>query len=232
MNRKPTVPQNDRLDNGPPAGDAREPEGAADTAFDAAALEAADTRPQPSAPDPFDLESLRLPLDAGAVLGVKKLLTRVPVQKPDKTWFVRVHPDPAYRLESALLRDDQNTYFIARDLLPELVTEAAIRRCALFTGITRQGVVFLWPISLPGPDGRSNPWHETEFQAAALAEKTWLRVIPNTALGGNEVLQATAALSDPEWPELTFSELLRIASRGRIIDRLDHPILRRLRGEV
>jgi hypothetical protein len=36
--------------------------------------------------------------------------------------------------------------------------------------------------------------------------------------------------ADPEWPRLTFQELLRIAFRDRLVDRLDHPVILRLRG--
>jgi hypothetical protein len=44
----------------------------------------------------------------------------------------------------------------------------------------------------------------------------------------NEWIQAT----EPEWPEVPFGELLRIAFRDRLIESLDHPVLRRLRGEI
>jgi hypothetical protein len=162
---------------------------------------------------------------------VKRLLVSVPVKRPEKTWFVRVHPDPVYCFETAILEDDREPFFVAREVLPELATETAIRRCVLFTSITRHGIVFFWPIPLPGPDGRQNSWHESAFQAAARAEKAWVRVTANQQLKGYDVLQATGNIPDPEWPAMPLDELLRIASRNRIIDHLDHPILRRLRGE-
>jgi hypothetical protein len=37
-------------------------------------------------------------------------------------------------------------------------------------------------------------------------------------------------LSEPEFPELTLNELLRIAFKDRIVDKLDHPVIRKLRG--
>ena len=40
-------------------------------------------------------------------------------------------------------------------LWPELATEATFSPRTFFTAINRQGVVFLWPIRLPGPDGAS-----------------------------------------------------------------------------
>ena len=38
-----------------------------------------------------DIKSLRLPANYGATLGVKKLLTNVPVSKPKKPQFFRTH---------------------------------------------------------------------------------------------------------------------------------------------
>src|SRR6478609_4411349 len=46
-----------------------------------------------AAPDPFDPENLRLDQSFVETSGVKKLLTTVPVRKPNNQDFVRVHPD-------------------------------------------------------------------------------------------------------------------------------------------
>ena len=48
-------------------------------------------------PDPFDPSSLRLDQSFADGEGVKKLLLTVPVRKPNRQDFVRVHPDAAYR---------------------------------------------------------------------------------------------------------------------------------------
>src|SRR5262249_56358847 len=55
------------------------------------------TEPQAPAPDPFNPTNLRLSQSFVETAGVKKLLTTVPVRKPSRQDFVRVHPDPAYR---------------------------------------------------------------------------------------------------------------------------------------
>ena len=46
------------------------------------------------------------------------------------------------------------------------------------------------------------------------------------------VFEATADLPDPEWPEEGFQHLVNVAFKGRFIQTLDHPVVRRLRGEV
>jgi hypothetical protein len=50
-------------------------------------------------------------------------------------------------------------------------------------------------------------------------------------LGAYEITEATAKMPDPEWPEYSFHDLLRIGFRDRVIGSLDHPVLKRLRGE-
>ena len=44
-----------------------------------------------------NLEELRLSQDFADTVGVKKEILTVPVRKPDRQSFVRVHPDESYR---------------------------------------------------------------------------------------------------------------------------------------
>src|SRR5262245_59902881 len=54
-------------------------------------------------PDPFDIASLRLNPSFLETAGVKKLLTTVPARRPNPQDFVRVHPDPTYRENFAMI---------------------------------------------------------------------------------------------------------------------------------
>jgi hypothetical protein len=222
-------------DNSQPAvlGDAHEP-AHVNHDFDPAKLESSTDSTPPPPDDPFDPLKLRLSQDDSANLGVKKALLSVPVRKPDKSWFVRVHPDSAYRLTTAVieLKEDRETYLVAPILWPMLATETTFSPRALFTTVNRQGVLFLWPIRLPGPDGKVDEWSRTALQAADLASKRWVRVTANLSLGAYEVLEAQGQIADPTWPDLPFRDLLRIAFRDRFVSTADHPVLRRLRGEV
>jgi hypothetical protein len=177
---------------------------------------------------------LRLPPDGTAAIGVKKALLTVPVRKPDKTWFVRAHPSENYRLRTYVieLKEERETYLVAQALWPELAAEATLRPKLLATAISRQGVLFIWPLNLPREDGRTDEWSRTALEALDMATKGWVRMVSNMTLGAYDVLTASAPLPDPEWPKVPFSELLRIAFKDRYIDKPDHPVLRRLRGEV
>jgi hypothetical protein len=182
------------------------------------------------APDPYNLDNLRLSQSFTETAGVKKLLRTVPVHKPNPQDFVRVHPSPEYRDNFRVieLKDEREEYVITVSLVPELVGEFVSK--TLFTAINRQGVVFLWPVRLPDPEGKQMEWWRSMREAAELAMNQWLRTKANMNLKAYEMFVAESAMSEPVWPEATYQELIRLAFRDRLISSLDHPVIKRLRG--
>lgn len=184
----------------------------------------------PEAGSLIDLDGLRLSQDFASAIGVKKARLTVPIRKPTRHQFVRVHPSEDYRLQTAVLnlKEEQEVYLVDRPLWQELAGEIA--PTALYTTISRQGVLFLWPIRLPGEDGKLDAWSRSALEAAEMATTRWVRVASNRDLGAYEAFGATGDLPDAEWPEESFQELLQIASRDRHIRSLDHPVIQRLWG--
>ena len=183
-----------------------------------------------SGPDPFDPETLRLK-DATS-FGVERVLTTIPVRKPNKQEFVRVHPDPDYRITTAVFadeRDRDSVYMVSPGLRDELAGE--IIPIHLVTSITRHGNIFLWQLKV-STDGRSNTWLESAASAAELAETHWIRMKSDMDARCYNIARATGPIPDPEWPELSFKEILTLAFKGRFIDSHDHAVLKSLRGEV
>jgi hypothetical protein len=183
-----------------------------------------------SPPDPFDPVNLRLDQSFTETVAVKKLLTTIPVRKPGRQVFFRVHPKPEYRDSFPIidLKDDREEYIVVRHLVPELATEIVTKQLCL--AITRQGTVFFLPLRLPGPDGKDMEWWRSMREHAERAQTHWIRVIPNQELGAYEALQAADNLSEPEWPELRFWDLIKIAFKEYLITDLNHPVVKRLRG--
>jgi hypothetical protein len=183
-------------------------------------------------PDPFDVAKLRLdPSSIVETAGVKKLRRTVPVRRPSPQDFVRVNANPAYRVKFGVieLKDDREDYLVVPHLVPQLPGEVVFK--TIFTAINRQGVVFLWPVRLPGLEDKPNAWWHSALEAAELAMTEWVRIKANMSLGAYEMFTAASEVPDPDWSELeSFQDLLRIAFRGRLIDNLDHAVIKRLRG--
>lgn len=183
--------------------------------------------------DKFNPENLRLSQNFLAMGGgVKKHLLSVPVRKPNKQDFVRVHPSKNYRLEGLVLeiKDENETYLVQPSLYNELLGDAVPK--VILTAITKQNALFLWPIRLPDTDGKLDTWNSSALEAAKIAETAWVRVSSNKHMAGYDVYEAIGTFQEPEWPDTSFSELLKIAFKDRFIENLDHHALKKLRGEI
>jgi hypothetical protein len=182
--------------------------------------------------DPFDPASLRLdPTTATGAIGVKRKILAIKVGKPDKMEFCRVHPDETYRLDTAIVEDKVNreSYLVAPALwseLPDFIVP--VRLCA---AVNRHGTPFLWPARLPDKD-RPMAWHSTMLEAQEIAIRSWVRVQADMSAGSYAVFEATGNLPEPEWCELSFHEMLRIAFKARFIDSMNHPFISDLMGRV
>jgi hypothetical protein len=179
-----------------------------------------------------DLSRLRLPQNFEAHLGAKRLHLTIQVRKPDGQWFSRVYPEESGRMMTMAieLKEDREIYLVDPSLWSELAGE--VMPMQLFAAMNRQGVPFIWPVKLPREDGRHNEWHRSLLEAAQVAMTRWVRVSANMSLGAYDVFEATADLPDPIWPDIGFDGMLRVAFKDRFVSDLDHPVVRRLRGEM
>jgi hypothetical protein len=109
-------------------------------------------------PNPFDPTTLRLDHQSfTGTVGVKKLLTTVPVRKPNRQDLVRVNPHPSFRITPIViieLKEGREVYLATPALARELPGECTA--ATLFTAVNRLGILHLWPVKLPGPDGKHN----------------------------------------------------------------------------
>lgn len=185
-----------------------------------------------SSPNLLDLSKLRLTQNFGDSVGVKKLLNTVPVRKPLKTEFFRVHPDSNRSINFGFIeiKEESQLFLVSDSLQGELAQDMVAK--TIYQCTTRNGVSFLYPVKLPDEEGRLDSWNQSAREAVDIAKDAWIRLVSNRHLGAYEILQATGALSEPDWPSQSFEELLTIAFKGRIIETIDHPVIRKLRGEI
>ncbi|MBM3396552.1 MAG: hypothetical protein FJY37_18385 [Betaproteobacteria bacterium] len=179
-----------------------------------------------------DLQALRLPANYGATLGVKKLLTTVPVSKPKKPQFFRTHSADSMTFAAMFLeqKETRESYVVLPNVAQEI--SELVRPVMLHAAIDRQNNVFLIPVPLPDEAGTRNPWHESLAQAVELAKLKWLRITSNMHTGSYDVYEAQAELPEPDWPAHSIDALVEVAFRGKIITSLDHPVVQSLLGRV
>ena len=102
----------------------------------------------------------------------------------------------------------------------------------VYTVVTKQGTISLWPVRLPEQDGKNHDAWVSAHEAADRATKAWLNIKWNTGLGGYSQREATGILTPPAWGSTTFGELLQLGFKGKMIDNLDHLVVKKLRGEA
>lgn len=182
-----------------------------------------------TAEEQFDPRKMTLNQDFIQMVGVKKEILRVPIQRPPKQAFFMPHPSPDWRIQVAALKTDEDneTYVVDPTMVDELHGEWVAK--ILVTCQTRQGGMYLWPVKLPGPDGRHDSWNESALRIVNEYAGRWIRVVPNMELSAYDVLEPITPLEPPEWTG-TPDELLCKAFRDRVIDRVDHPVIKALRG--
>lgn len=186
----------------------------------------------PSFGEELDLTKLALSQSYAQLAAVKRIITTVPARKPSNQQFIRVRPGAEWTIQALTLslKDDGEVYFVHPQLYAELSQE--VRPKLLYVYVTRDGSIGVWPVNLPGDDGRLDIWSQSAHTAAKLAQTSWIRMVANRTVGAYEVRQAANLVEEPVWPDLSMREILNLAFRDKLITSLDHPIIKGLRGEV
>jgi len=181
----------------------------------------------------WDLASVRLNQDFDAIVGAQPVIATVPIRPPHSQEWFRVHSAKEWQLQTAILqlKEDREYFLISPKLHLQLLNE--IKPVVLYTAISRQGELFLWPIRLPRSDGKSDKWMESDLAAAREAQQFWTRRYWVAESKSHKILKAINLTDNPNWPtEPDFEGLVKIAFKDRYICQYDHPVLKRLRGEA
>src|ERR1039458_3198576 len=165
-------------------------------------------------------------------MACRKVLLEVPVKKPpNETWF-RINTNQEYYgvfYFISLKADKEELYFVVpevADALNGIESRLIIKH--VFTCINRSGDVWLWATTVPD-ELKPNSWHASALECADKAKTYWTRIVANNKLKINEATISEID-SEFEWPKHTFEELLQVAFKGKIIDTMEHPVIRRLQG--
>lgn len=159
----------------------------------------------------------------------RMLQTVIPVRKPGKKQFVRVHPSAEFRIDGIPTIEDESTgeiYLLAADLQLPADLENKVDYLNLATAITADGSLFLWHFK-----NSTNSWSDSARIAIRHASRQWVRVVADRSSNGYKLESPMIAPADPVWPNLSITEILETAFGSRYIDSLKHPLIKKLRGD-
>jgi hypothetical protein len=171
-------------------------------------------------------------LDDDDVPDVNPPVLDIPIRRPNKLKFYRVHPTFVVDRDILVVPDgmDETTYLCYPKLID--VFPEAIKRARLYPYIGTDKTLCLWRINHATQKGgkRNQKVFDTAVRAASAAKTEWTRIWWRQEVGHYTHQTARADLGEPLWPDLTFEEMLVIAFEGMVIDSLDHEVLRELRN--
>ncbi len=190
--------------------------------------------PAAAAPtDPFDPLNLGISTDYAAAINLAASAKPFEFRKPNEQEYFRVSPREVHHLVVGAILDKQamgRVYVVSPELLPEVKREFPkhLRAVDLFVAQTLFGASLVWPV--PPADGRGGKWNSSHRTGCHSGKSRWT----NMAAGNNQYDIAT--VDDPkevDWDAMPpFKTILREALAERFIDSLDHPLLKKLRGQV
>ena len=184
--------------------------------------------------DPFDPEALRADLDDDVdTLGLEELDIKVLRGKPSKQNFFRIRPEPAYQMIVWILKweeDEREQIYLVNNAVAKLRLPEYTKRAVLYSGVTRLGVPFLWPV--PVLDDSRNSWHVSAHNAAKIAYGRWIKLIPEKLLKAYRCKSPRVEMGEPKWSPLSFREMQKAAYGDYFIGDPDHIIVKKLNGEL
>ena len=180
----------------------------------------------------FDPSRFAMPSTGAEEFATRKIRSVIPVNKPGKMEWVHLLDHRDVRSPGAALLDVQDgggAYLVMPGIAAQLADDVKLVKLA--PGLTRQDKLFLWPCPLIPSGETPNPWHTSHNDAFNAAKSGWIRMKSNRACGFYDIIEPEKIMPEPDWPDMSFADMLQIAfNNDHIVDRDDHPALRRLKG--
>jgi hypothetical protein len=178
-------------------------------------------------PDRFKVDQSEL--DAPVA---KTILTALPIRRPDRLEFVRTHSDPDFRkgpVPFINLKSNREYYLVEPEVRP-LLRPGEYSYGTIFLATNRLDKPFFWIVTTQSPTGLVSDWYTSHLECADRAMHEWVQVMADRDAGVYTVAVAEELLDKPHWPEQSFKELFKIGFKRRIVDSLEHPVIKQLRG--
>jgi len=196
----------------------------------------AEKQPEPrlATADPFDPMNLGISTDYAAAISAQASTKPVELRKPNDQEFFRTSPHPHQRLLVGGIQDKQDMsklYVVHGSIIDEVRARFPkhVRTYEIVLTQSLVGAANLWGVPLS--EDRGGSWNSTQREACFKGQSHWT----NMASGRGKYDVTTINNSrEVDWNSFPpTGEILRQAlSDGRLIEAMDHPLLRKLGGEI
>lgn len=154
----------------------------------------------------------------------------VECQRPPKGIFFTVRPETDKPWKDRafyflLQMDGRDPYIVAPSIAKEKTEEDTIRPVMIVRYVTMAGEEGLWALKLNPPDGKSNNWNTSALNILELAEVgKWVRIVNAGKHYRHQVSKKKFDKVPPKFTDRSFSDLVNIAFKDRIVTTFDHEI--------
>ena len=180
--------------------------------------------------DPLALENQRLSQEELNRPAVKPALLSISVRTPRPLEFIRVHPDPEYRLGPVNIIVLHREFYLVDPRLKSELRPREYSIAQIFLMVNSLEVPALWVAKIQSATGRTYDWYTSALDCAEYAMTRWGQLEADHDLGMYKFIPAEEDLGEPEFPDKSMQELIRLGFKHRIVDSLDHLVMKQLRG--
>lgn len=186
----------------------------------------------------LDLAALKLKPKAEGIVKTAPLLKTLRVGRPDNTTFFRIRSGDEWVAEYPIYtsKTSKDKYLVMPEFQSELEERNSLVPSRFFFGVEwGTGVLFLTDVGIKVNDeGNFNSYNKSRLELYEIAETKWISISANMDLGAYTATEAKSKIPDPEWPvkPANIDEAIELAFKDNVIASADHPVLKRLRGEI
>lgn len=161
----------------------------------------------------------------------------VTVSKPNDDTFIRTSqkPEEWAVFDCIELKSEKKLYLLSPEIMEEIISlneENAqmmiktVKKHLIFS-LDRSGNAFLWPITIMDGD---NDWIDSANVCATEAKENWIRIVSNQTARRYDFVVSQSTVK-PNWPSMSYEEAVLKAFDGKIIDSMEHDVIKQLLGE-
>lgn len=182
--------------------------------------------------DEVNLEEFTYREDFVAGSKLQGEITFVPVRRPDPQSWVYITSKSEMRANVPVLelKQQRETYLVRPEVAACLDGETSHRMLVPYAD--RDGGFFLWAVRFTDARGNPDSWSISAQRICTEYTDRWIKIKSKMSTGCYDVIIAPIEIPPPEWPAGGLQFLVNRAFKNKIINSLDDPVIKRLKGLV